>query len=207
MKPGKYKFVETKAPEGYVLNSKPIEFEIVKNQQTKVTLTAKNTLKTGGVTLTKVDSEDNKVTLEGAEFKLLDVQNKEIQTKLVTDKSGKITVENLKPGKYKFVETKAPEGYILDKAPVKFEIKLGQVSTIQLEKENTILLQGESGESGKLEGTGIGVNRLDSSDKNDKSNLNAETGDTGILKYVGLGSISMLCLYLNKRNKKNKKVK
>ena len=136
LKPGRYKFVETKAPEGYVLNSTPIEFEIVKSQQTEVALKVENTLKTGSVVLTKVDADNNGITLEGAEFSLLDAQDREIQTKLTTNKAGKITVGNLKPGRYKFVETKAPEGYVLNSTPIEFEIVKNQQTEVELTAKN-----------------------------------------------------------------------
>ncbi|PAK68447.1 prealbumin-like fold domain-containing protein, partial [Staphylococcus haemolyticus] len=37
-----------------------------------------------------------------------------IKTGLITDSNGLITVDNLQPGDYYFVETKAPTGYQLD---------------------------------------------------------------------------------------------
>ncbi len=107
LKPGMYKFVETKAPVGYVLDNKEIEFDIVKDQKETIKVQAANELKTGAVELTKVDADNNEVKLEGAEFKLLDAKGTEIKTGLVTNAEGKIVVENLKPGMYKFVETKA----------------------------------------------------------------------------------------------------
>ncbi len=65
---------------GYVLDSKEIEFEIVKNQKETLKVQAINELKTGAVELTKVDADNNEIKLEGAEFKLLDATGTEIKT-------------------------------------------------------------------------------------------------------------------------------
>ncbi|MFB8733700.1 prealbumin-like fold domain-containing protein [Bacillus sp. SL00103] len=42
---------------------------------------------------------------------------------LVTDQKGKIHINDLKPGDYQFVETKAPHGYKLDDQPILFTIE------------------------------------------------------------------------------------
>ena len=60
--------------------------------------------------------------LSGATFKVLDAKGQTIQTGLTTNSQGKIIAEHLAPGKYRFVETKAPTGYLLNTAPVPFEI-------------------------------------------------------------------------------------
>src|SRR5699024_9957839 len=40
-----------------------------------------------------------------------------------TGKGGKVTTKDLHLGKYAFVETKAPNGYVIDKTPVPFELQ------------------------------------------------------------------------------------
>src|SRR5699024_9344067 len=44
--------------------------------------------------------------------------------------------ENLEPGKYQLVETKAPSGYRIDRTPIEFEIHDIQTSPVLLTKEN-----------------------------------------------------------------------
>ncbi|WP_249727802.1 prealbumin-like fold domain-containing protein, partial [Bacillus paralicheniformis] len=79
-----------------------------------IPVTVKNSLLTGGVPLTKVDDVDG-TTLEGAEFIIVDAHEtkKVIRTGLTTDKNGKITASDLRPGDFQFVEVKAPKDYTL----------------------------------------------------------------------------------------------
>ena len=46
--------------------------------------------------------------LKGAIFKIVDMKGNEVRTNLGTDKNGKISVSDLRPGDYQFIETKAP---------------------------------------------------------------------------------------------------
>ena len=83
----------------------------------------------------KIDSETNE-TLQGAEFKLQDTLGNDIATNLVSDSSGKIVVQGLHTGEYQFIETKAPEGYILDSQPILFNIKNAQTEAVQVVAKN-----------------------------------------------------------------------
>ncbi|MBC1435381.1 collagen binding domain-containing protein [Listeria rocourtiae] len=140
LNPGKYSFVETSAPTGYVLDSRPIPFEIpFGDDQTPVTLVQENTMKNGSVQLTKVDSADHTILLAGATFNLLNEHGTLLKRNLTTDDTGILTVADLKPGKYSFVETSAPVGYTLDNTPIVFEILFGDDQTpITLVQENTM---------------------------------------------------------------------
>jgi len=145
LNPGEYQFVETKAPSGYKLDKTPVKFTIEKNQTSEVVVSKTNTKKTvsppvdpvtkGTAELSKVDKNDGKV-LSGAIFELQDSYGKVIKSGLTTDLLGKITVTDLKAGEYQFVETKAPDGYVLDKTPIKFIILNNQSTTVKLTKEN-----------------------------------------------------------------------
>ncbi|WP_195913991.1 SpaA isopeptide-forming pilin-related protein [Planomicrobium sp. YIM 101495] len=136
LKPGNYQFIEVEAPFGYELNSTPIPFTIEIAQETAVELTAQNVIIPGAVELLKVDSNRPERVLAGAVFKLLDAQGNVLQERLVTDSEGKIFVDELLPGKYQFIETKAPSRYRLDRTPVDFEIVLGQTETLEVTKTN-----------------------------------------------------------------------
>ena len=121
--PGKYQFVETKAPAGYLLNTEPSAFTIAASDRGKpatVIATANFVNYQGTAKLIKKDVNGH--LLSGATFKVLDAKGQTIQTGLTTNNQGEIIAEHLAPGKYRFVETKAPTGYLLNTTPVPFEI-------------------------------------------------------------------------------------
>ncbi|WP_024620182.1 SpaA isopeptide-forming pilin-related protein [Metaclostridioides mangenotii] len=136
LKPGNYNFVQTKASDGYVLDSMKIFFEIKSGQQATINLVKENDKEemikpnTGSVMLVAVDYKSD-YNIPGAEFKLLDYKENMIEEGLITDRNGKITIKNLKPGKYIFVETKAPEGYRLDSKKIEFQIKKGELVVVK----------------------------------------------------------------------------
>ena len=138
LRPGDYQFVETKAPKDYDLNKTPIPFTIEKSQIAHVSVTAKNGLTKGGVELTKVDSLDAKETLEGAVFKITDMNGNDIRTNLVTNKDGKIIAKDLQPGDYQFIETKAPKHYDLNENPIKFTIERSQTKHVFVTATNSL---------------------------------------------------------------------
>ncbi|MEK5296329.1 SpaA isopeptide-forming pilin-related protein [Bacillus sp. FSL R5-0659] len=155
LKPGKYQLVETESIDGYQKKNKSYPFTIEIAQKTPAEIKVINDLKTGSVQLTKLGEKDD--VLEGAEFKLIDANGKEMKTGLVTDQNGKIIVNDLKPGTYQFVETKAPFGHELDETPVTFAIPFNPEKLVSVTKENSrktggVLLH-KKGEDGKsLEG-------------------------------------------------------
>ncbi|MDZ5255304.1 SpaA isopeptide-forming pilin-related protein [Clostridium sp. LIBA-8841] len=116
---GSYTYKETKAPEGYILDSTPVKFDIVENNKI-LEFTAKNNMIHGGVKITKVDSQNNNL-LEGAEFIVKNSDGKVVQTES-TNKDGIVEFNNLPYGSYTYEELKAPEGYVLDSTSVKFDI-------------------------------------------------------------------------------------
>ncbi|PGB55303.1 SpaA isopeptide-forming pilin-related protein, partial [Bacillus anthracis] len=138
LRPGDYQFVETKAPKDYDLNETPIPFTIEKSQSTHVSVTAKNGLTKGGVELTKIDALNTKETLEGAVFKITDLNGNDIRTNLVTNKDGKIIAKDLQPGDYQFIETKAPKHYDLNETPIKFTIERSQTKHVSVTATNSL---------------------------------------------------------------------
>ena len=139
LKPGGYYFQETQAPAGYILDSSKIV--AVVGLQTSgvkpVQVTAGNAEKTGSVTLTKTDSDTGKV-LSDAIFSIYKANGDLVKSGLISDDSGKITIDDLKPGGYYFQETQAPAGYVLDDSMLPFTIDLqtvAKVATVSAENE------------------------------------------------------------------------
>ena len=120
---GDYYFVETNAPEGYLLNDAKHEFSIKDNGIIlKDSLT--DTRITGGIKITKTDASTS-APVPGA---TITVYNKDgskvgsgVEGKTGTD--GTVEFDNLTYGDYYFVETNAPEGYLLNPDKHPFSIK------------------------------------------------------------------------------------
>ena len=77
------------------------------------------TIESTKITIVKIDKATNK-TLAGAELVLKDAAGNTISGWTSTT-NGRV-IRNLKPGTYTVTEVKAPQGYKLDKNPVKFTI-------------------------------------------------------------------------------------
>jgi uncharacterized surface anchored protein len=120
--PGEYRFVETKAPAGYLLNSQELPFTIASSTAGQPNIVAVGELVNyqGAVQLQKTDQAGN--PLAGAVFKVIDQNNQTIQEPLTSDASGIVTAEHLAPGEYRFIETSAPDGYILNSEAITFTI-------------------------------------------------------------------------------------
>lgn len=180
---GDYQFVETKAPTNYILDPTPVKFTVGSNQATDIKVTKENTLTPGNVTLTKVD--DFKNVLEGVVFELQDSQGNVLQSDLTTDDKGQLSLKDLAPDDYQFVETKAPNGYELDTTPHKFTIKPGQTEDVSVEivnhlKDFELLLNKVDAASGK----GVKDATFEISDTLNGSNLGASLA-TGISDEEG----------------------
>ncbi|MBC2183535.1 collagen binding domain-containing protein [Listeria sp. FSL L7-0233] len=184
--PGDYQFIETKAPTGYILDATPTKFTVEFNQSKAAVVTKENVAKTGSVVLTKLDSK-SRSNLAGAEFELQTKLGVSLKDKVVTEANGQLQIDNLAPGDYQLVETKAPVGYELDAAPVEFTIEFNQQEAVQVTKTNTmstgsvVLTKTDSQTKETLAGA---VFKLVDEDNNVTENLT--TDDAGKLELTDL---------------------
>lgn len=122
---GNYCLVETETALGHVLNDKPycfkLEFKDSKTPIVSLNYTIKNFIGKGNVEITKTDIS-NSNALPNALIEIYNVDN-ELIFSGYTDSNGKIVVENLPIGKYKFIEKEAPSVYIINTEEHFFEIK------------------------------------------------------------------------------------
>ncbi|HJD98432.1 SpaA isopeptide-forming pilin-related protein [Levilactobacillus brevis] len=125
--PGDYTLTEVTAPDGYELNTTPIKFTVVAGQKPiqlnavdpKATPTVPTPDK-GSLLIKKTGM--NGVALPGAVFTLKAASGEVIKEGLETDANGEILLPDLAAGTYTLIETKAPEGYALNSAPLTIEI-------------------------------------------------------------------------------------
>lgn len=145
LKLGKYNYQEIQAPEGYLLDSNTYTFEVnYKDQNTAVIYASSEKTDeepTGKITIEKRDRETGKkaqgdATLKGATYRVYadeDIYNKaktkkyytkgDVVAERVTKDDGSTDeVSNLPLGKYIVKETKASNGYLLDKTEYKAEL-------------------------------------------------------------------------------------
>jgi uncharacterized surface anchored protein len=109
--PGSYRFIEIQAPEGYLINQTPIDFDVTAGETAKVILNNDFVNYTGSATLLKTDKQDN--ALDGATFWLFDDLGNILQS-ITTDSTGAATFTDLAPGVYTVQETYAPNGYLIN---------------------------------------------------------------------------------------------
>ena len=122
LEPGIYSITETKAPEGYVLNSNPIQFTLVSGGDTEKTVSIYNTkeeVKTGTVKISKQDITTKK-ELPGATLTIKDANGEVVTTWVSTNEPHYVT--GLTPGKYILIETTSPDGYGLSDEIIEFSI-------------------------------------------------------------------------------------
>jgi uncharacterized surface anchored protein len=137
LEPGWYKAAETLAPDGYLIDDTPQDFEITSGQFIKLTFEDK---KMPGVSIIKIDAETRK-PLSGANFCVTTADGRVVGN-YTTNNQGLIGLAELEPGHYIATETLAPKGYIVNPEPVPFEIKAGEVFTLTFENhaQSSILL-------------------------------------------------------------------
>lgn len=127
LSPGTYELLETKAPTGYLLNRVGLVFtipEMVEGAPKDFNLGNYVNYK-GAARLYKTDAAKN--PLQGAVFKVVDENRTTVQENLVSGADGRVHALNLSPGRYSFVETKAPAGYVLDRTPKTFVIPESEI--------------------------------------------------------------------------------
>lgn len=166
---GRHYLQEIEAPQGYVLDGRKIEFDIIE-QDTLVTVKAFNIKIRGKIKIIKVD-ETGKYGLEGAEFDIKDSNGKVVDS-VVTGNDGSALTRELEYGNYSIVETKAPEGHLISDAVYTASIKedntivevvadnskvRGQIEVLKVSKDGNIPLEGAVFEIYNKKGQAVGT--------------------------------------------------
>lgn len=138
---GKYQLKETKAPEGYIAADKtwavevnaetvgrvieldPVENKPIKGAVSWTKVQADKTTLLAGSEWSLVKVDDKNQPIKGTELEVTDCEQAACAGPDADEAPGKFLVKDLKAGKYKLVESKAPAGYKLDATEHYFEIK------------------------------------------------------------------------------------
>ena len=132
---GKYYFIETEAPEGYLLNEEKMYFEVKGEEIVKATMQDEKI--TGTLEFTKTDFSES-VTLPDTTIEIYNDKDELIFTGK-TDENGMIVIDKLEYGKYYILEKEAPKGYTLNTEKMYFEIKEnGEVVKCTMKDEEII---------------------------------------------------------------------
>lgn len=151
---GKYILKEIKANDDYIKDENEYSINTIYNKQIVKELTNKH--KKGNLKITKVDKDDNSITLGAIEFDLIEDKNKNVIAHLITDVNGNAYIEDINIGNYILRETKTKREYNLcvdTNLSVKWnetsdliienEKKKGQIKIIKVDKDyNDIKLEG-----------------------------------------------------------------
>lgn len=133
LNPGRYYIKETKAPEGYKPLDKRFDFIIDANGNLKgdgfsgdglYTLTVKNSPLEYGFKVKKVSTNDEKLVLPGAEFRIL---GGGLDRTYTTGADGLTEQITLPIGEYTLTEMKAPEGYVINGAGRHISVREGGI--------------------------------------------------------------------------------
>lgn len=228
---GIHKIKESKAPDGYQLNTNEVVFEVEAGTG-KIKFTSdSNSLVTQGVEdsgdgyatfADMVNPFDLKITktnehgkvLKGAEFTLYsDADCKNVVDTQTSDDKGLLTFKNLDVEKtYYFKETKAPKGY---RIPVDengnayvhsvYVKSVPQNNTFDFTIDNVQYNTSKTSGNIRLEGTK--KDRVVAVDITNKTTqLLPETGSSGTILLIGLGIVVIaFALYMSKKEKLNSK--
>lgn len=129
LNPGSYYIKETAAPEGYKPLDKSFDFIIDANGDLRgdgfsgeglYTLTVKNSPLEYGFKVKKVSTNDEGLTLPGAEFRIL---GGGLDRTYTTEANGLTEQITLPIGEYTLTEMKAPEGYVINGAGRHISVK------------------------------------------------------------------------------------
>ena len=118
---GKYFFIESQTPEGYLANNKKMYFQIKENGEI-IKATVENEPITGIVEITKKDISTGEV-IPNTLLEIYNAENDMLVFSGWTDENGMIIIENLRYGTYYILEKEAAENYILNTEKMYFQIK------------------------------------------------------------------------------------
>ncbi|UUV98944.1 SpaA isopeptide-forming pilin-related protein [Vagococcus luciliae] len=195
--PGNYELEEVKAPTGYMINKENVEFTI-SDKSVDQPETIKETFVNYKTQVEFKKTDVDGQPLKDATFDLYDKANgTKIKENLVSDQTGKIALDNLSPGEYELVETKAPTGYILNTEKVSFKVEAthkGQPEVLTL--KDVVNYQGTV-EFTKVDETGKGLEGaifevVDKDGKTVQENITGDKDGKFVVEHLSPGEYELV---------------
>jgi uncharacterized surface anchored protein len=141
LEPGEYTVVETKAPDGYAVDVTPYTVIITEDQDTKIDLYDVKEGEPSGFSIYVHEVDDqNQLTnnvVEGAKFEVI-ASDGTRHSNLVSDKNGRVKIDNMSLGRYTVIQVACPPSYSLAKS--QSQVQIGTMSngeTVKLNYFNT----------------------------------------------------------------------
>lgn len=194
LSPGAYTLKETKAPEGYLINTQAVAVTIPDTANGKpTTINIDEPFKDyrGAVRLIKTDVDGK--ALADAKFVLLDSENNQVRDGEVqtSNADGEVIFTDLAPGTYTFEESDAPKGYIKNLetisvvVPGRFEgdPKVQTADTKLINYQGSAELTKTDDKDKPLAGATFKV--VDANDK-DVAGKTATSDENGLVRVTGL---------------------
>ena len=123
---GTFEIIETQAPVGFVI-TEPAR-NVVARAGEHTTHTFVNH-RIPSLIIEKVDTLGN--PLQGAEFEVRRISDDALIQRVTTGIGGTATVGQLEPGSFRVIETRAPQGFVLDSVAQTFTVVAGQTATLR----------------------------------------------------------------------------
>ena len=189
LKPGKYTFKETLAPDGYKLNTNAFEFIINGDKTVTGTTAFTNERQSHVVRITKTDLT-TAAPVPGAKVAIYDSTGKKVYED-VTDSNGVLTSTSLAPGRYTFKETLAPAGYKLNTNSFEFTVNqdgtvTGTMAFTNVRKAAYLTKYGENNSvlaGCKVDITGANGNKVMSAVSDSNGRINISSLPAGTYHY------------------------
>ena len=127
---GKISVKEIETNNEYVLNKEIFEYEIKYNECVEIEL--KNEKKKGQLEIYKVDKNDKNIKIPNVEFEILDINNKKVVDKLITNEQGYAISKLLPIGKYYVKETRTDKKYVLNDEVLEVNIEYDKITSLNI---------------------------------------------------------------------------
>ena len=185
IEPGSYQILESRAPDGFVLDSAAQIAEIRAGET--VTLRFVNR-RTPSLIIEKVDEQGN--PLANAEFEVRRLDGG-LVSRVVTNTGGTAIVDSIVPGSYQILESRAPDGFVLDSSAQIAEIRAGETVTLRFVNRRipSLIIEKVDEQGNPLANAEFEVRRLDGGLV---TRVTSNAGGVAIVERLNPGSFEIL---------------